>query len=461
MKALRVFLIDDHESLRRVLGRELEERGLEVRSFPSSTGVLEAVLADPPEAIVLDLRLPEIDGLELLRRIRAVDENQQVVVLTGHGAVPEAVEAMRSGAHDFLTKPVALDVLEHALRRAAEKRALLVDNLRLRRVLEKRSEGLAILGVSPAVVELQRAIERVARSDSSVLIQGENGTGKELVARNVHALSARAAEPFVVVNCGAVTATLVESELFGHEKGAFTGADKKRIGLFEAAHGGTLFLDEIGELPRAVQPTLLRALQFGEIRPVGSERTRKVDVRVLAATNRGLLALVEKGEFREDLYYRIATLVIDVPPLRERRGDVRILAQAFLARCSSKIGRKLEFEQEALQILEDHDWPGNVRELENAAERLSVMADDERIGPELVQRYVLRRERSREELPTLCIEELEKQAIEAALKRTAGDKKAAATLLGIAFKTLYNKLDRYGMRPQPVKARSEEEQQQP
>jgi DNA-binding NtrC family response regulator len=417
--------------------------------------VLEALLADPPDAIVLDLRLPEIDGLELLRRIRVVDENQQVVVLTGHGAVPEAVEAMRNGAHDFLTKPVALDVLEHALRRAAEKRTLLVDNLRLRRVLEERGGAVAILGESSAVLDLRRAIERVARSDSSVLIQGENGTGKELVARNVHALSARAAAPFVVVNCGAVTATLVESELFGHEKGAFTGADRKRIGLFEAAHKGTLFLDEIGELPRAVQPTLLRALQFGEIRPVGSERTRKVDVRVLAATNRPLLAQVEKGEFREDLYYRIATLVIDVPSLRERRGDVRALAQAFLARCTSRLGHELAFEEEALRLLEDHDWPGNVRELENAAERLSVMADGERIGPDLVQRYVLRRERSREVLPTLCIEELEKQAIAAALKRTAGDKKAAAALLGIAFKTLYNKLDRYGMRAQPVKAKAD------
>jgi DNA-binding NtrC family response regulator len=443
----RIFFVDDDETLRKVLGRELGEAGFEVRAFASAEGVVEAVREEPPDALLLDLRLPGIDGLELLRRIRAVDEGAQVVVLTGHGAVPEAVEAMRQGAHDFLAKPVRLDVIEQVLRRAIERRALIEDNARLRRVVERDFGRSGMLGQGPAMKRLRHEIERVARSDSHVLIQGENGTGKELVARNVHALSQRAAQPFVVVNCGAVPATLVESELFGHEKGSFTGADKRRIGLFEAAHGGTLFLDEIGELPKSVQPVLLRALQFGEIRPVGSDRTRKVDVRVLAATNRDLFERIREGGFREDLYYRVAPLVLEVPPLRARREDIRELARAFVACSSARIGRRMELDEAALRRLDEHDWPGNVRELENAAERLCVMADGERIGPDLVERYVFRKTASKGDLPTLNVDELERLAIIAALERHGGDKKAASATLGIALKTLYNKLDRYGLRP--------------
>lgn len=442
----RIFLVDDDDSLRRVLSLELGEAGFDVRAFPSAAGVVEAVRREPPDALLVDLRMPGVDGLELLAQVRATDERAQVVVLTGHGAVPDAVEAMRRGAHDFLAKPVRLDVLEQVLRRAVERRALLEGNERLRRVVEHDASPGLLIGTGLAMTRLREELGRVARSDSHVLVTGENGTGKELVVRELHARSARASEPLVVLNCGAVPANLVESELFGHEKGAFTGADRRRVGLFEAAHGGTLMLDEIGELPKAVQPVLLRALQFGEIRPVGSDRSRKVDVRVVSATHRDLRERIRAGEFREDLFYRIAPLVLEVPALRERREDIPELARAFVARSASRLGRPIQLEPAAVELLRRHDWPGNVRELENAAERLCVMADGAAIGPELVQRHVLRGADAAGAMPTLNLEELERRAVIEALARHGGDKRAASTELGIALKTLYNKIERYGLR---------------
>ena len=442
----RIVLVDDDDSLRRVLSLELAESGFDVRAFADASGVVESVRLEPPDALLMDLRLPGMSGLDLRAQVRSVDERAQVVVLTGHGAVPEAVEAMRRGAHDFLAKPVRLDVLEQVLRRAVERRALLEGNERLRRVVEHDSSPGQLLGSGPAMARLREELVRVARSDSHVLVLGENGTGKELVVRELHARSARASEPLVVLNCGAVPSNLVESELFGHEKGAFTGADRRRVGLFEAAHGGTLMLDEIGELPKSVQPVLLRALQFGEIRPVGSDRARRVDVRVVSATHRDLRERVRAGEFREDLFYRIAPLVLEVPALRERREDIPELARAFVARSASRLGRKLELEAGALESLQRHDWPGNVRELENAAERLCVMADGTSIRADLVQRHVLRTADASGAMPTLNLEELERRAVIEALARHGGDKRAAAAELGVALKTLYNKIERYGLR---------------
>ncbi|MFN0242431.1 MAG: sigma-54-dependent transcriptional regulator [Planctomycetota bacterium] len=442
----RVLFVDDDDSLRSVLSLELAETGFEVRAFASSSGVVDCVRTWIPDAVLLDLRLPGVDGLELLRQMRRVDEAVQVVLLTGHGSVPEAVAAMRLGAHDFLTKPARLDVLEQVLRGAIAKRALIEDNARLRRVLEHRTEAFEMIGSGAAITRLRAETLRVASSDGAVLVLGENGTGKELVARAVHGASRRRELPFVVVNCGAIPENLVESELFGHERGAFTGADRKRIGLFEAAHGGTLFLDEIGELPKQVQPALLRALQFGEVRPVGGDRVRSFDVRVVAATNRDLMALIAAGEFREDLYYRVAALPLHVPPLRERRDDIPELARTFLARSAARMGRPLAFDDAALARLCELDWPGNVRELENAAERLCVMADSDVVDALAVERYVPR-SLARAELPTLSLEELERRAIIKALELHGGDKRVAAAQLGIALKTLYNKLDRYGLRP--------------
>ena len=445
-----ILFVDDDDSLRRVLSRELTHAGFEVRSFASSDGVLDSLREHGADAALVDLRLPGMGGLELLTKIREVDESAQVVVLTGHGAVPEAVEAMRRGANDFLSKPIQLDVLEQVLRRAVEKRALLDDNARLRRAAESAQPAGGLLGASPAMQRLQRDIERVAASTSNVLLQGENGVGKELTARRIHALGARAAAPFVVVNCGAIPQSLIESELFGHERGAFSGADRRRIGLFEAAHGGTLLLDEIGELARNVQPTLLRALQFGEVRPVGSERTKTVDVRVIASTHRDLSQAIVTGDFREDLYYRVSTLVVEIPPLRARREDIPLLVERFLARATARAGRRLTLTPSALRVLEEYEWPGNVRELENVVERIAVMSEGETADAAEVERFVGRRGAARGELPSLNIETLERLAIVAALKRFSGDKRAASAELGIALKTLYNKLDRYNLRGAPA-----------
>jgi DNA-binding NtrC family response regulator len=442
-----ILFVDDDESLRKVLTRELAHVGFEVRAFASAEGVVDSVRERPPAAALLDLKLPGIGGLELLQRLRAVDEHLQAVVLTGHGAVADAVEAMKLGAHDFLTKPVQLDVLEQALRRALEKRGLLEDVERLKRAAEPSPARSRLSGDSPAMARLRRDVERVAASMSNVLIQGENGAGKELTAREIHSLGPRSAAPFVVVNCGAIPVTLIESELFGHERGAFSGAERRRLGLFEAAHGGTLLLDEIGELPKSVQPALLRALQFGEVRPVGSERTKAVDVRVIAATHRDLSHAIASGEFREDLYYRISTLVIEVPPLRARREDIAPLAQSFLARACARAGRRLTLTPTALKSLEDHAWPGNVRELENVVERLAVLGEGDAVDALELERFLLRRGGvARGELPSLNLETLERLAVTAAMKRFDGDKKAAAAELGVALKTLYNMLDRYGMR---------------
>ena len=445
MKGRRVLFVDDDPTLREVLRRELEGFGCTVAAFSTPHAALEHIAREPADVALIDLRLPEMDGLELLRRLREADGTLPVVLLTGHGAVREAVEAMRLGAHDFLTKPIPLEALERTLRRACNERDLLQENRRLRRLTDTDSAGGAeILGTSAPVQALRALIARVAPSAAHVLVQGESGTGKELVARAIHAGSPRAPQPFVIVHCGAIPENLVESELFGHERGAFTGADRRRSGLFEAAHGGTLFLDELGELPLTVQPVLLRALQFGEVRAVGGNRVQQVDVRVVAATHRDLLAEVGAGRFREDLYYRLAPLVVEVPPLRVRDGDVQLLARVLLERESAKLGRRLTLEPAALAALARLDWPGNVRELENAITRLATLGGGPTLTATDVERLVVTRQRSATgPLPTLDIEELERLAVFSALEKHAGNKRAAAAELGVSPKTLYSKLARY------------------
>jgi DNA-binding NtrC family response regulator len=440
-----VLFVDDDETYRRVLAKELSHSGFEVASFADAEGALAALERKQPDVALIDLALPGMNGLQLLDRLLERVPGLPVVLLTGHGAVPEAVRAMRHGAFDFLTKPVALDVLEQCLARAARHRELVLENRRLRDLVQ-RGGGTEILGDSPAMVELRALVTRVAASDAGVLITGENGTGKELVAHRLHEESPRHEHPFIVVNCGAIPEELVESELFGHERGAFTGADKDRIGLLEAAHGGTVFLDEVGELPLQTQPALLRAVQFGEIRPVGGRQSRRVDVRFIAATNRDLLREVEEGRFREDLYYRLSALVIEVPPLRQRKQDIPVLAQYFLARHNGRRpeGQHLHFTPEALTLLSAHDWRGNVRELENAVMRLATLTTSLSLDAGDVERHVRRRRAAAPGgMPTLYLDDLQRLAVVEALKRHGGSRAAAAAELGVAIKTLYNKIRAY------------------
>ncbi len=447
-RPLRVLFVDDDDTLRRVLTRELRAFGFEVEALGRPEGVVEAAESFGPDVALFDLRLPGKSGIELMRDVHGGLPDLPVVMLTGDGAVPDAVAAVRAGAYDFLTKPAPLDLLQETLERAHRFRETLRENRNLRRLVERDAEVQEVLGQAPAMAELRALVERVARSDANLLILGESGTGKELVARAVHAKSERAQKPFVVVNCGALPETLIASELFGHEKGAFTGASARRTGLLEAAQGGTVFLDEIGELPVSVQPALLRALQFGEIQPLGSERVRRVDVRVLAATHRDPLRGIEEGWFREDLYYRLSTLVLEIPPLRERRDDVPLLASAFLARATAGREPAWSLSPAALERLWRHDWPGNVRELENAVVRIVTLAAGPVVSEEDVERFVLSRRRpARGELPTLDLEQLERLALSEAMRRHAGDKRAVAAELGIALKTVYNKLSRYGLSP--------------
>ncbi|MBK8098537.1 MAG: sigma-54-dependent Fis family transcriptional regulator [Planctomycetes bacterium] len=437
-----LLIVEDDQSLRTVLSHELARMGFVVHALADGRDAVAAVRQHDPDCVLLDLHLPGVAGMDLLPKLLAQEPDLRVVVFTGHGTVPLAVQAMRAGAFDFLTKPVSLDLLEQTIRRAVGSAQLLRTNRRLQRAVAGRPPAGMVLG-SAAAQKLLAAIGKIARAEQPVLIRGESGSGKELAARELHAQSRRAAEPFVVVNCGAVPKNLIESELFGHVKGAFTGADSKRLGLFEAAAGGTLFLDEVGELPLELQPALLRAIQFGEVRPVGSDQVRKVDVRVLAATHRDLQAWLQDGRFREDLYYRLAVLELWVPPLRDRADDIVPLAQLLLQQQATRAGRELRFAPEALAVLQGHAWPGNVRELENAIVRLCVLADGPEISAADVHEFALqhRQRAAATTLPTLEIRELERLAITEAMRRFGGSKRKAAEALGVALKTLYNKLN--------------------
>ncbi len=457
MKRILVIFVDDDAVFRRVVDKELCNAGFEVESHASAAGVLERIAAWNPDVVIVDLKMPGEDGMTLLTKIVAADPSLPVIVLTGHGAVPEAVEAMRRGGYDFLTKPVPLAKLEATIRRASEKAELVHENRRLRRAIDVTNLPPTLLGTSAPRRALRDLIERVAPTDASVLIEGESGTGKELVARSIHALSARSEESLIVVNAAAIPSNLVESELFGHKRGAFTGADKDKLGLFEAASGGTIFLDEIGELPIEIQAQLLRALQFGEIRPVGSPKTITVDVRVIAATNRRLSEEIEAGRFRQDLYYRLAAVTIHVPPLRACREDIPDFVADFVVKNAAKLHRQVTFTAAAMQELQGLDYPGNVRELENIVSRLCILSDEPTISLETVRAIGVPRPTSSDVNSTLRLDELEKATIIKALEIFDGNKTKVADALGIALKTLYNKLERYDLKSAYVRKHDRDE----
>jgi two-component system C4-dicarboxylate transport response regulator DctD len=442
--ARSVILIDDEEHIRVAASQALELAGLKVRAFETAAQALGQFDAAWPGAVISDIRMPGVDGMAFLQRARAIDPDLPVILITGHGDVSMAVEAMRAGAYDFIEKPFAVEDLIDTVTRALDKRALTIENRRLREELAVQSKpGPRIIGNTPAVHRLRLAIAQVADTDADVLVTGETGTGKELVARALHENSRRRDHNFVALNCGAVPDNLIESELFGHEAGAFTDARSRRIGKFEYANQGTVFLDEIESMPMNVQVHLLRVLQERAIERLGSNELIPLDLRVVAATKIDLREAAGRGEFREDLFYRLGVVMIDIPPLRERREDIPLLFQHFVLVAGSRYQREPPPPAPGqLQRLMQGDWPGNVRELRNAAERYVLLGES--CGYDIDRLLGGESDSPAMTLPQQ-IECFERGLIEQQLKASNGSIKATMAALGLPRKTLYDKMKKYGL----------------
>jgi DNA-binding NtrC family response regulator len=445
-----LLLVDDDDAYRRALGTEMGRLGYQVITAASGAEAIAALGSAQPEVVLLDLQLPDMNGLEVLKAIRERQPATDVIMLTGHGTIDTAIEAIRLGAFDYLSKPCPLDELQVRIQRAQERQALKRRASLLERGLTPPDLGSEFIGSSPEFMRVLELLGRVAPTDSNVLITGETGTGKEMAAKLIHARSARRQRPFIVVECAALQETLLQSELFGHERGAFTGADRAKPGLFEVADGGTVFLDEIGEVSPATQVKLLRVLDTSTFRRVGATSEIRVNVRILAATNRDLEAMVRQGLFREDLYYRLSTITLRLPALRERRTDIDLLANHFAAQLNERFGFTKRLSAAALERLRAHDWPGNVRELRHVIEAAMIVAPDAEIQPEHLPPAVRRTAApvvgaNSATLPTL--EELERAHIELVLRATNGHRSQAASILGISERNLYRKLREYQMVP--------------
>jgi len=442
-----LLVADDDPVARDLLVEVLTREGYRVLAAGSGEACVRLAEQEPVDLALVDLRMPDLDGLAVLARLRALDPPVPVLILTAFATVDTAIEAIRAGAYDYLSKPFRVEEIRLAVRRALEAQRLRRENLQYRQELQERYRVEHLIGQSPAMVAVYRTIARVAPLDTTVLIEGETGTGKELVARAIHHASPRAGRPFVVVDCAALPETLVESELFGHEKGAFTGATQSRRGLLEAADGSTCLLDEVGELSLPLQAKLLRVLQERVVRRVGGNAPIPVDVRLIAATNRDLRKAVEEGRFREDLYYRLNVVTIRVPPLRERPQDIPLLAQHFLRKWAAATGKPVTgFARETLERLARHAWPGNVRELEHVVERAVALATSSILLPEDLPPDV--GPAGPPAPPTLppgrrmTLEELKRWYVERVLAETGGNKARAAEILGIDRRTLYRLLER-------------------
>ncbi|MFB3776160.1 MAG: sigma-54-dependent transcriptional regulator [Bryobacteraceae bacterium] len=443
----RILVVEDEEKLRRVIELHLASSGYEVDKAGSAEEALR--LADRADLILTDLRLPGMDGIELLSVVQRQDSRTPVVVMTAFGSVERAVEAMKAGAVDFLMKPFSLDHLVTVIAKALEVRALRDENRQLREELGRRYAFDNVIGRSAAMQEIFATIMRVAPTRATVLLAGESGVGKDLVARAIHFHSPRRDRPFVKINCTAIPENLMESELFGFEKGAFTGAVAPKPGKFEQADGGTAFLDEIGDVPGGIQVKLLRVLQERELERLGSNKTRQIDVRILAATNRDLRAALEEGTFREDLYYRLNVVPINIPPLRERKEDIPFLAEHFVQRLSKETGAKASsISEAAIRKLTEYHWPGNVRELENVIERSLVLSAGSRLEASDIKLDASPRSGTAATtfLPEgMTLDEHEQAIIREALRRAEGNKSQAARLLGLTRNALRYRLSQMGM----------------
>ncbi len=446
-----ILVVDDEKAHLDILKRIFEREGFHAICADSGKRALELLRQHHTHVMLTDMVMPGMSGSEVLRACKTISPETEVVVMTAYGTIESAVEAMKDGAYDFITKPLKKVFITKVVKQALEKQTLLLENKTLRQQLETLRPQ-EIIGQSPAIVETLKVIRQAGPSVASVLLTGESGTGKEVLARAIHKLSPRADKPFVTINCGALPESILESELFGYEKGAFTGADQRREGRFEAAHEGTIFLDEVSEMSASTQVRLLRVLQEGEVVRLGSNETINVDLRIVAATNQDLEKAIDKGRFREDLYYRLNVISIPIPPLRDRAGDVTLLANFFLRRYTKKNEKDIQgITSRAMDSLCDHDWPGNVRELENVIERAVVLSADPVIDEDDLPSKISKSsdggsEKTVEDRGVFLqvgtsLEDAEMMLLQETLKATSGDKNLAAKLLGVATRTIYRKLE--------------------
>ena len=445
METYQILFVDDDQQILEIVSAYLSRFGYHVDTINSGTAALEKLQQKDYAVVFTDLIMPEISGLDLLKSIKRSNPSTEVVIVTGYGTIESAIEALKLGGYDYLQKPINFERLKILIERILEKRKLLLENIQIKQRLKDRYSFDQIVGKSPKMQQLYEVIDRISTGSPTVLIQGESGTGKELVANVIHQNSVRKEKPFIPVNCGAIAEGLLESELFGHVKGAFTGAVKDNIGLFKAADGGTLFLDEIAEVPPALQVKLLRALQERKIRPVGDTREYGVDVRVIAATNKVLEDAIEKKTFREDLYYRLNVISIHLPPLREIREDIPHLVQHFMKKFSKETHRQItRIAPQALDLLMSYGWPGNVRQLENIIERAFALGEGDMICVKDLPSEIRDMDRQINiSDANLNLVENEKVLIRRALEQCSGNKAEAAQLLGINITTVYRKMEKY------------------
>ena len=448
MPTEKILVVDDEQSMTQFLSIVLRKEGYSVATVNNGREALEKVKTEGFDVVITDIKMPGMDGIQLLHGIKKHDPALPVIIMTAYASQQSAIDAVNLGAFQYLIKNAKNDEIKLIVRNALEMRKVRTENLFLKRELKKGHEEKTIIGTSDEMAKVFKMVDRVAESDATILIQGESGTGKELIAREIHYRSKRANGPFVSINCGAIPRDLLESNLFGHVKGSFTGAVRDSAGLFQVAEGGTFFLDEIGDMPHATQVKLLRALQEREIIPVGGTSAVKIDCRLVAATNAELEKEVAEGRFRADLFYRLNVIPIRLPSLRQRREDIPLLVDHFLKRHIAN-GVEKTISKDALETLMKYDWPGNVRELENVMERVLILDDSGCVEPEDLPDNIRFGHQQRGSLvidsPTMTLEELEKEYIMKVLQHTAGQKKRASELLGINASTLYRKLIAYGL----------------